>query len=434
MDKLLNVLYNLKYYIGKNMNLSEEQKLILKDPFGFIQIIAAAGSGKTFTIIELVVSLIKDKEIEDSSILMITFSRKAAKEMRSRLDKRLGNNNVLIYTFHAYCLRVLKKYNPKFKNKIKIITPEKKIHFYKEMFKKEKFTIGGIPYSFLLSHSETGVTHLFPELEIKIKNEYQVYKDNNHLVDFDDLVTLYVEGLKREEEWALLAKKEFSTILVDEFQDTDPQQVEWLKLLEPKNLIVVGDDWQAIYGFRGATTEPFLDFGKYFSPCKKLYLSTNYRSDIHIIRASAIPIQNNKKNIFKNVLPFSKDSGSVQTVKLEREIDWRKYIPILTENSQNKLLVRTNFRIKLLTKVGVPLEQICTIHTSKGLEYPCVFIDLTDGWSYESMDKINIEEERRILYVALSRAINSLWIFGKHKYKQNSLETIFFNYFDSIGY
>ena len=123
MDKLLNVLYNLKYYIGKNMNLSEEQKLILKDPFGFIQIIAAAGSGKTFTIIELVVSLIKDKEIEDSSILMITFSRKAAKEMRSRLDKRLGNNNVLIYTFHAYCLRVLKKYNPKFKNKIKIITP-----------------------------------------------------------------------------------------------------------------------------------------------------------------------------------------------------------------------------------------------------------------------------------------------------------------------
>jgi superfamily I DNA/RNA helicase len=165
-----------------------------------------------------------------------------------------------------------------------------------------------------------------------------------------------------------------------------------------------------------------------------LYLSTNYRSDIHIIRASAIPIQNNKKNISKNVLPFSKDSGSVQTVKLEREIDWRKYIPILTENSQNKLLVRTNFRIKLLTKVGVPLEQICTIHTSKGLEYPCVFIDLTDGWSYESMDKINIEEERRILYVALSRAINSLWIFGKHKYKQNSLETIFFNYFDSIGY
>ncbi len=425
---------NLLVCKGRDMNLSEEQKLILKDPSGFIQIIAAAGSGKTFTIIELVVSLIKEKGIEDSSILMITFSRKAANEMKSRLDKRVGNNNVLIYTFHAYCLRVLKKYNPTFKYKIKIITPEKKLHFYKEMFKKERFTIGGIPYSILLSHDDSGIKNLFPELEIKIKEEYQLFKDNSHMVDFDDLVGLYVEGLKKREEWAIQAKKEFSTILVDEFQDTDPKQVEWLKLLEPKNLIVVGDDWQAIYGFRGATTEPFLDFGKYFSPYKKLYLSTNYRSDIHIIKASAIPIHNNKKNIVKNVLPFSKNNGSVQIVKLESELDWKKYIPILTENSENKLLVRTNFRIKSLNKIGVPLEQMCTIHSSKGLEYPRVLVDLTDGWSSGELDKINIEEERRILYVALSRAIHSLWIFGKHNYKQKSLETIFFSYFESISY
>jgi DNA helicase II / ATP-dependent DNA helicase PcrA len=417
-----------------NMNLSEEQKLILNDPSGFTQIIAAAGSGKTFTIIELVASLIHDKNTDQSSILMITFSRKAANEMRSRLNKRIGTNKVMIYTFHAYCLRILKRYNPKFKLKIKIITPEKKIHFYKEMFKKEKFTVGGIPYSILLSNSEPNMTDLFPELEIKIKNEYQSYKDNHHLVDFEDLVSLYVDGLKRKEEWALHAKREFSTILVDEFQDTDPKQVEWLKLLEPKNLIVVGDDWQAIYGFRGATTEPFLDFGKYFSPCKKLYLSTNYRSDIHIIKASAIPIQNNKKNIFKNVLPFSNNNGSVQIIKLESELDWRKYISILTENSNNRLLVRTNFRIKQLSKIGVPHEQICTIHSSKGLEYPSVFIDLTDGWETEKMDKINLEEERRILYVGLSRAIHSLWIFGKQTYKRDSLESIFFNYFHSIVY
>jgi DNA helicase II / ATP-dependent DNA helicase PcrA len=411
------------------MNLSDEQKLILKDPFGYTQIIAAAGSGKTFTIIELVAYLILDKKIEESKILMITFSRKAAREMRERLKKRIGSHNVMIYTFHAYCLRVLKKFNPKFKEKIKIITPENKINFYKETFKKERFRIGGIPYSFLISKKNSCLTNLFPELDDSIKRDYLLYKEKHNFVDFDDLVSFYIEGLVRKEEWAMNAKNEFSTILVDEFQDTDPEQVRWLKLLNPENLIVVGDDWQAIYGFRGATTEPFLDFEKYFSPCKKLYLTTNYRSDIYIVKASAIPIQKNKKNIMKNVLPHSINTGIVKIINIESENDWRTYLPILLENSENKVLVRTNYRAKKLKKFGYPERQLCTIHSSKGLEYPTVFLDLTDGWSSEGIDSIDLEEERRVLYVGLSRAISALWIFGKQNGTKESLETIFFQYF-----
>ncbi len=411
------------------MNLSEEQLQILENPFGYTQIIAAAGSGKTFTIIELVAHLIKDRNLEDSKILMITFSKKAANEMRDRLNKKIGSHKVMIYTFHAYCLRVLKKYNPKFKEKIKILSPEKKSLFLKEYFKRERFKIGGIPFKYLISKNNSCLTNLFPDLGEEVNKEYIYYKEKQNLLDFDDLVSFYIKGLEEDEEWALFAKREFSTVIVDEFQDTDPEQMRWLKLLDPENLIVVGDDWQAIYGFRGATTEPFLDFENYFSPCKKLYLTTNYRSDINIVKASAIPIQKNKKNILKNVVPYSINTGMVRIVNLESEREWLLYLPFLMENSENKVLVRTNYRMNFLMKLGYPKNQISTIHSSKGLEFPAVFLDLTDGWSSENLDTIDVEEERRILYVGLSRAISSLWIFGVENGKKDSLEQIFFKYF-----
>jgi len=413
------------------MELSEEQKLIINESSKYIQIIAAAGSGKTFTLIELVNNLISKSLFKEDKILLITFSKKAANEIHERLVKKIGNNKVKVYTFHAYCLRIISIYNPKYSKDLKIISPEEKLGFYKKELIQEKFLVGGIPYDLLLSTKNPYLKVLFPDIFSKIEKNYSKFKEINNLLDFDDLVKIYINGLEQNEDWALKAKLEISYVIVDEFQDTDLIQLKWLQLINPEKLTVVGDDWQAIYGFRGATTEPFLKFEQFFSPVKKLYLTMNYRSDINIIKTSIIPIKFNKLNIKKDVIPFSKNNGQVGIITIKSDKDWLNYLNILKENEQNKILVRANYRIKKLISLGFPETQISTIHKAKGLEFPTVILDLSEGWGGgEKFEEIDIEEERRILYVSLSRAKNKLLIVGYENYTEKNVESIFFDYFN----
>ncbi len=413
------------------MELSEEQKLIINESSKYIQIIAAAGSGKTFTLIELVNNLISKSLFKEDKILLITFSKKAANEIHERLVKKIGNNKVKVYTFHAYCLRIISIYNPKYSKDLKIISPEEKLGFYKKELIQEKFLVGGIPYDLLLSTKNPYLKVLFPDIFSKIEKNYSKFKEINNLLDFDDLVKIYINGLEQNEDWALKAKLEISYVIVDEFQDTDLIQLKWLQLINPEKLTVVGDDWQAIYGFRGATTEPFLKFEQFFSPVKKLYLTMNYRSDINIIKTSIIPIKFNKLNIKKDVIPFSKNNGQVGIITIKSDKDWLNYLNILRENEQNKILVRANYRIKKLISLGFPETQISTIHKAKGLEFPTVILDLSEGWGGgEKFEEIDIEEERRILYVSLSRAKNKLLIVGYENYTEKNVESIFFDYFN----
>jgi DNA helicase-2/ATP-dependent DNA helicase PcrA len=413
------------------MELSEEQKLIINESSKYIQIIAAAGSGKTFTLIELVNNLISKSLFKEDKILLITFSKKAANEIHERLVKKIGNNKVKVYTFHAYCLRIISIYNPKYSKDLKIISPEEKLGFYKKELIQEKFLVGGIPYDLLLSTKNPYLKVLFPDIFSKIEKNYSKFKEINNLLDFDDLVKIYINGLEQNEDWALKAKLEISYVIVDEFQDTDLIQLKWLQLINPEKLTVVGDDWQAIYGFRGATTEPFLKFEQFFSPVKRLYLTMNYRSDINIIKTSIIPIKFNKLNIKKDVIPFSKNNGQVGIITIKSDKDWLNYLNILRENEQNKILVRANYRIKKLISLGFPETQISTIHKAKGLEFPTVILDLSEGWGGgEKFEEIDIEEERRILYVSLSRAKNKLLIVGYENYTEKNVESIFFDYFN----
>ncbi len=412
------------------MELSEEQKLIINESSKYLQIIAAAGSGKTFTLIELVYNLIKNSKFPEEKILLITFSKKAANEIHERLIKKIGNNKVKVYTFHAYCLRIISIYNTKYSKDLKIISPEEKSAFYKKELINEKLLVGGIPYDLLLSTKNPYLQRLFPEIYNKIELNYLKFKGINNLLDFDDLVNIYMKGLEQNEDWALKAKMEISYVIVDEFQDTDFIQLKWLQLINPEKLTVVGDDWQAIYGFRGATTEPFLNFEKFFNPVKKLYLTMNYRSDINIIKTSIIPIKYNKFNIKKDVVPFSTNNGKVGIIKIKSDQDWLKFKNILLENDKNKILVRANYRIKKLVSLGFPESQISTIHKAKGLEFPTVILDLSEGWSGgEKFEDIDFEEERRILYVSISRAKNKILIIGKENYGEKNIESIFYDYF-----
>ena len=417
------------------MNYSTEQKAILEDDSNFKQVIAAAGSGKTSTMIALLEKVIRENTEDQGEILVITFSRKAVGEIKERLEKKVTHSEIRIQTFHAYCLYILQKYNPEFATTgIKIIEPNEKETIFKDYFKRERFAIGGIPYEFLLSSTGNFLEKHFPKIAIEVNNTYAQYKKENGKLDFDDLVQIYLQALRDKKEWAMDARKEVKRVIVDEFQDTDLSQLEWLRLLNPEKLCVVGDDWQAIYGFRGASTEPFLKFKDFFTPCSIHFLTTNYRSLPAIVQTSAIPIGKNKKNIKKQVQPFRKGIANVFKIFLDEEqtLDslCEKVKQSMAVNPDLMVLCRSNFRIQHLIKLGIPETNIITIHASKGLEFGTVFVDLQSGWNIKiNEDPEIIEEERRILYVALSRAKDNLYIFGNRKPKKDLIEDNFFGYF-----
>lgn len=411
------------------MKFSEEQNNIFEDNSSFQQVIASAGSGKTTTMIGLLERILNKQEENPEEILVLTFTRKAKEEFATRLGKRHPNHKVKIYTFHAYALSVIQRYHPDFqKNPAKVIDEEERNKVWKSLLKEHKFEIGGIPYEFFLNNSAKKIQSLFPCLYESLTEKYKQYKRENAYLDFEDIIHLYLNGLEREEFWAIRARNELNRIIIDEYQDTDPIQLKWVQLMAPKFLTVVGDDWQAIYGFRGATVEPFLKFRNYFPNAKIHYLTTNYRSLKEIVNASSIPISYNKNNIPKKVRHAREGIGIVKKILIKND-DWKNISNFIQSHTEMeiKILCRTNYRISRLMQLGFSENNLMTIHSSKGLEFDTVFLDLTEGWTTEG--DIDLEEERRILYVGLSRAKNNLFLLCKKNYKAGSLENVFQNYF-----
>ncbi|MCB1156569.1 MAG: UvrD-helicase domain-containing protein [Leptospiraceae bacterium] len=412
-----------------NTGLSEEQQVVVKYEGNFQQVIAGAGSGKTHTMISLLEYILQKGEEKQEEILVITFSRKAVQEITERLEKKVGKNAVNIKTFHAYCLSVLKRYHPVYKKGLSIIEESEKEELIRAFLKKERFKIGGIPYEFFLSGTSFTQTH-FPDLAMQIETLYSSYKEAEKKLDFDDLIQVYLNALKENMDWALQAKKEVKRVIVDEFQDTDLVQLEWLKLLQPEKLTVVGDDWQAIYGFRGASTIPFLEFPNLFQPCEVNFLRTNYRSLPEVVKTSAIPIHKNKGNIPKEAIPKRKGKSFVYKLKLDKE-DFLGLVSSLQNSKEDyKILCRSNYRIREYQKAGIAEDKLMTIHGSKGLEFTTVYLDLLSGWNLKpDCEKETLEEERRILYVGLSRAKDNLFILGNRKKDKKRIEDLFFSYF-----
>lgn len=418
------------------MNYSEEQRQVIFEDSDRVQVVAGAGSGKTFTMVSLICRLLEEGREKPSEILVITFSRKAAEEISERIERRVGKTDVRVHTFHAYCLQVIRKFHPEYsRNLPEIISDAERDSFMKNFFHSHRFRVGGIPFEFLLSEQDRILEKYFPDLDSLLRVSFSEYKIQNARLEFSDLVKIFLDGMSLKEDWAMNAASEIRRVIVDEFQDTDPEQMEWLRLLNPEKLTVVGDDWQAIYGFRGASTKPFLEFSKVFSPCRVLFLSNNYRSLSDIIRTSALPISMNRNNIQKSAVPVREGTGTVQKYFIREETDWN----LLKEHMNGKefrVLCRTNFRKKTLSKYGFAEDALLTVHASKGLEFHSVVLDLTSGWSSDSeISEEQKEEERRILYVALSRAKDELIIAGKYrpdKKEKKFLESEFFQYFKGL--
>ena len=280
-------------------------------------LLAGAGSGKTLVVTKKIAYLIKECEIPPERIMAVTFTNKAANEMKNRVCELLPEvkpYRLFVRTFHSACLRILKE-NANYigyKSDFIILDESDKLTIIKRILKEEETPKSITPkliikfISNIKNEMDDGITYDRDIFE-KIYNKYLEYEIKENLMDFDDLILNTIKLFEKENSVLNYYKERFKYILVDEFQDTNPQQYKLIKLLTQNaenDLTVVGDDDQSIYAFRGATIVNILNFENDFPNTKIIRLEENYRCPKDIVEAALNVIKNNsqrhRKNVFSN--------------------------------------------------------------------------------------------------------------------------------------
>ncbi len=294
--------------------LNKEQAAAVRQTEGPVLILAGAGSGKTRVITHRIAYLMDECGVNPWNILAITFTNKAAGEMRERVDDLIGfgAESVWISTFHSMCVRILRRhiellgYEPSFT----IYDTDDQKSLMKEICKYLKIDTKELREREILSEISSAKNELITPLQYREENigvsfrnkriadaydEYQRRLRKNNAVDFDDLLMLTVELFHSHDEVLGSYQNRFRYIMVDEYQDTNNAQFELVRLLAGKyrNLCVVGDDDQSIYRFRGANIRNILDFEKVYPDALVVKLEQNYRSTQNVLDAANAVIRNN---------------------------------------------------------------------------------------------------------------------------------------------
>ena len=334
-------------------NLNEEQKMAAETTEGYVRVIAGAGSGKTRALTHRFAYIVDVLGVSTSNILCVTFTNKAANEMKKRVRKLIGDNDLgLICTFHGFCVQVLRDDISKinFPTNFLILDSEDTETILKNVYKTHnikstEMTINNAKdyihdckgwkrnSEYIDIFTQTNDEQLYNKyitsqiLEDKIFYGYLYEQRKNFGLDFDDLIhlTLYVfdsfdEVLKK---W----QNKLEYIMVDEFQDVSSSQYRLCELLSKKhnNLFVVGDPDQTIYSWRGARVQFLMDFDKTFIGTKTIMMTKNYRSSSNIIDASNSLIKKNKVRIEKDLIPIKQDRTSTlyfHAKTVIEESDW----------------------------------------------------------------------------------------------------------------
>ena len=304
------------------ISLNNSQKSAAQHIDGPLLILAGAGSGKTKTITTRLAYLISIG-IDPKTILTLTFTNKAANEMRDRAFSLLDTNSLntppLLCTFHKFGLLFLKFYISELnrKNNFIIIDSDDKRRVLKSINKE-------IPTALLVSEVSKYKNSIMTPIEVKsqaqgklyseIADIYEKYEEHllkNNLVDFDDLLLLPYKILKNNQKLAESTSQKYQYIMVDEYQDTNELQYRLLRLLcsNHDNLCVVGDDDQSIYGWRGATIKNILNFNEHFKRATIVKLEENYRSTDTILHHANALIEHNRDRLGKKLVG-TKDKGS----------------------------------------------------------------------------------------------------------------------------
>ena len=294
--------------------LNENQRLGVETTEGPVLLLAGAGSGKTRVLTHRIAYMIEEEGVIPWNILAITFTNKAAKEMRDRVDKLIGygSEQIWVATFHATCVRILRRYADRlgYDNNFTIYDTDDQKTVMKDICKrlnidtkmlKERTILGEISHAKdeLISPLQYAMEHMGDYEKRRISQaytEYQAVLKKNNAMDFDDLIVKTVELFKSCPEVLEQYQNRFRYIMVDEYQDTNTAQFELVRLLADKyrNLCVVGDDDQSIYKFRGANIRNILDFEKTYPEATVIKLEQNYRSMGNILAAANAVISNNR--------------------------------------------------------------------------------------------------------------------------------------------
>ncbi len=316
-------------------DLNPNQREAVEHIDGPLLILAGAGSGKTKTLTSRLAYLIGEVGIDPGNTLTLTFTNKAALEMRERALKLIENQNSyppLLCTFHKFGLLFLKFHIEKLnrKNNFVIIDSDDKKRLLRSIIKELKIDLN---ISFLASEiSKYKNSLLTPEVVLrkaelqdykKAALVYEAYQNNileNNLVDFDDLLMLTYRILDENSELRKETSNRYQYIMVDEYQDTNELQLKLLEHLasEHNNLCVVGDDDQSIYGWRGANIRNILEFADNFRAAKTIKLEINYRSTNPILQAANTLIEHNSNRLGKNLVSHK---GEGPIVKLQHSLD-----------------------------------------------------------------------------------------------------------------
>lgn len=301
--------------MSKYDGLNSMQQEAVYHTEGPVLILAGAGSGKTRVLTHRIAYLIEEKGINPWNIMAITFTNKAAQEMRERVDKIVGfgSESIWVSTFHSSCVRILRRYIDRlgYDNNFTIYDTDDQKTVIKEVCKrlnidtkmyKERSLMAAIssakdelvsPEEFRLNASAS--TDWGSQTVARVYDAYQKQLKQNNALDFDDLIVKTVELFQNCPEVLDSYQERFRYIMVDEYQDTNTAQFKFVSLLASKykNLCVVGDDDQSIYKFRGANIGNILGYEKVFPDAKVIKLEQNYRSTQNILQAANEVIKNN---------------------------------------------------------------------------------------------------------------------------------------------
>lgn len=334
------------------MNLDKFQWTAVKANGKSTLVVAPPGSGKTTVILRKVNNLIEEKGVSFKNILVITFTKSAAKNMKERYKENYSSENIPFFgTFHGLFYKILVRI---YKN-ISIINNNVAFFVIKRELEKFSEDVNDSKIKEVLnmiSLKKTGAVLEFKNISEDIFSRcfrtYEDFKKENNLLDFNDLQRVAYNILSKDKNILDYYKRQFKYILVDEFQDCDITQINFLKLID-SNIFCVGDEDQCIYSFRGSSPIYMVRFNEEFKEGKKIYLKYNYRSAKSIVDLSKDIISKNEERNEKEVINYRKRLGSTKFYRVEDErVQGRGIVNTIIKNKENNhykdniVLYRTN--------------------------------------------------------------------------------------------
>lgn len=375
--------------------LNTEQREAVFHTEGPVLILAGAGSGKTRVLTHRIAYLIEEKGVNPWNIMAITFTNKAAGEMRERVDKIVGfgAESIWVSTFHSSCVRMLRRFIDRlgYDTNFTIYDADDQKTLMKDICKRLNIDTKVYKEKAILAAISSAKDELISPEEYELQNmaefskkkvilaykEYQKELKKNNALDFDDLIVKTVELFQSCPDVLEYFQERFRYIMVDEYQDTNTAQFKFVSLLASKyqNLCVVGDDDQSIYKFRGANIGNILGFEKVFSNAKVIRLEQNYRSTQNILNAANQVIQNNMERKRKTLWTENEEGeklhfrqfmnayeeaeyvvGEISKKVREGDGEYRDFAVLYRTNAQSRLfeekLLMANIPYKLVGGVN----------------------------------------------------------------------------------